>query len=164
MMFQNFDIIFAKILHGRLLRLRYESSWPSRPKYPIVKVKRSQFTIFFGDPEFRPHFFKTFTWTFVKTLTMKPVSPQGQNGPFSRSNEPRCSYGSNWPSWSKRPIFKVKRALEKTFVKTLAMEPVGPHGQNDPFLRSNELWSRWPPRPKRPIFKVKQAPEQMDIR
>ncbi|KAG5613685.1 hypothetical protein H5410_013509 [Solanum commersonii] len=109
---------------------------------------------------------------------MEPVGPHGQYGPFSRSNNPeadlifaknlhgrplRLSLGASWPSWSKQPISKVKRASEKTLamepvgphgqsrpfqgqmnlgaVKTFFMEPVGPHGQNSPFSRSNELRS-----------------------
>ncbi|KAG5612764.1 hypothetical protein H5410_024045 [Solanum commersonii] len=73
------------------LDLGYGASWPSLPKHPIFKVKRSseQFTIFFGDPEFQPHFYRYFSWASVKTLAMEKNGPFGQNSPVSRSNEPR---------------------------------------------------------------------------
>ncbi|KAG5593521.1 hypothetical protein H5410_044035 [Solanum commersonii] len=44
---------------------------------------------------------------------MEPIIPYGQNIPFSRSNDPRSSYGASGPSWPKRPILKVKRAPEQ---------------------------------------------------
>ncbi|KAG5578655.1 hypothetical protein H5410_058789 [Solanum commersonii] len=56
----------------------------------------------------------------VMTLSMEAVVPHGQNGLFSRSNDPR----------------------KKASIKTLAMEIVGPHGQNSPFSRSNEPRSK----------------------
>ncbi|KAG5578660.1 hypothetical protein H5410_058794 [Solanum commersonii] len=43
----------------------------------------------FDDLEFRPYFEQKFLWTSVKTLSMEPVDPHGQNVPFSRSKEPR---------------------------------------------------------------------------
>ncbi|KAG5574363.1 hypothetical protein H5410_054497 [Solanum commersonii] len=80
-----------------------QSIWPSRPKRPIFKVKQAlepvnpsfcQFSCaivhgFFADLEFEPHFCQNFSWTSVKTLVIMPVGPHGQNGPLSRSNEPR---------------------------------------------------------------------------
>ncbi|KAG5574360.1 hypothetical protein H5410_054494 [Solanum commersonii] len=44
------------------------------------------------------------------------------------------------------------------------MKPVVPHGQNDPFSRSNEPRSSWPSRPKRPILKVKRSLEQTSVK
>ncbi|KAG5578673.1 hypothetical protein H5410_049300, partial [Solanum commersonii] len=152
--------------------LTYRASWPSRPKQSILKVNDPRAVYgMFGDPAFRPHFCKKFTWTSVKTLPMEPVGLHGHNGPFSKSNNPRSSDGASWPSRPKGPIFKVKRFAEQTFVKnllwsqldlttktahsqcqrilgaakppillifvTLRMETVGPHGQNGPFSRSN---------------------------
>ncbi|KAG5612766.1 hypothetical protein H5410_024047 [Solanum commersonii] len=103
------------------------------------------------------------------TLAMDPVGPHRILISFllkyfmdMRSN---LSYGASWTLRPKWPIFKVKRAPEQllsqlaltdktthykgqtsnetgTFVKTLDMELVGPHGQNNTFSRSNELWSR----------------------
>ncbi|KAG5574362.1 hypothetical protein H5410_054496 [Solanum commersonii] len=84
--------------------LNYGASWPSRPKQPIFKVKRSpeevnplfcQFScaivhVFFGDLEFQPHFCRNFSWTSVKT-----------------------SYGASFPSRQKWHVFKVKRAPEQ---------------------------------------------------
>jgi len=52
---------------------------------PIFVCYRPQI---FCDPEFRPHCRKNYTRTSIKTLSMEPVDPHGQNGPFSRSNEP----------------------------------------------------------------------------
>ncbi|KAG5574366.1 hypothetical protein H5410_054500, partial [Solanum commersonii] len=44
------------------------------------------------------------------------------------------------------------------------MEPIGPHGQNNPFSSSNKLRSSyessWPSRLNWPIFKGKRAPKQ----
>ncbi|KAG5574364.1 hypothetical protein H5410_054498 [Solanum commersonii] len=51
--------------------LSYGASWPSRPKWPIFKVKRSPML------------------TSVKTLVMELVGPHDKNGPFSMSNEPQ---------------------------------------------------------------------------
>ncbi|KAG5600591.1 hypothetical protein H5410_031961 [Solanum commersonii] len=42
----------------------------------------------FGDLELRRHFCQFFLWTSVITLAMEPVYPDGQNDPFSRSNDP----------------------------------------------------------------------------
>ncbi|KAG5608028.1 hypothetical protein H5410_019309 [Solanum commersonii] len=130
-------------------------------------------------------------WTSDKTLTMEPVGSHGKNIPFSKipmsykaSSPARpkhtiykvkrtpdsflpksfvdvcedLSYRANNPSQPKHSIFKVKRALGKTLV----MEPVGPHGQNVPFSRSNKPQSSWSSQRKPLIFKVKQAPEQVN--
>ncbi|KAG5578678.1 hypothetical protein H5410_049305 [Solanum commersonii] len=122
---------------------------------------------------------------------MELVGQQGQNGPFTKSNEsqsrpwlwiqlveiakmahlqdqtsPRedLRYGASWTPRPKRPIYKVKRASEKittfygdvefrshfgqkhawNFVKTLAMDPVSRHGENNPFTRSNDPQSSDP--------------------
>ncbi|KAG5569108.1 hypothetical protein H5410_058874 [Solanum commersonii] len=113
--FRNFDLIFAKNLPGRLLR-RYlwsQLALMAKTAHFQGQMNSEQFTIFFGDPEFRPYFCKTFTWTSVKTLSMELVGPHGQNGPFSRSNKPRSSYGASWPSRPKQPILKVKLSPEQ---------------------------------------------------
>ncbi|KAG5582345.1 hypothetical protein H5410_052972 [Solanum commersonii] len=68
-------------------------------------------------------FFENFSWTYVKNLAMEPVVPDGQNGLFSRSNDPR-SKNFSWMSF-----------------KTLAMELAVPNGQNGPFSRSNKTRS-----------------------
>ncbi|KAG5613726.1 hypothetical protein H5410_013550, partial [Solanum commersonii] len=117
-------------------RSSYGASWSPRSKQHIFKVKRSpeQSTRFNGDPEFRCHFCQKFTWISVKTLAMESIGHHIQNGPFSRSNEPR----SSWSPQPKQPIFKVKRALKQT----LAMESVGHSGK------------KWP------IFMVKRTLEQ----
>ncbi|KAG5591696.1 hypothetical protein H5410_042210 [Solanum commersonii] len=88
----------------------------------------------FGDPKFRHDFFQNFSWTFVKTLDIDPVGPDGKIDPFSMSNEPRAC---------KPPILSIFR----TSVKTLVIEPV----------RFDD-WSR---RANQPIFKVEQTLEQL---
>ncbi|KAG5568921.1 hypothetical protein H5410_064084 [Solanum commersonii] len=99
---QNSDLSFSKILPGRLLG-------PYVWNLLALTAKTTQYkdqTI----PE-------QFTWTSIKRLPLETVGPHGQNGPFSRSNDPRSSW---------------------TSVKTLPMEPVGCHGQNGPFSKSND--------------------------
>ncbi|KAG5613684.1 hypothetical protein H5410_013508, partial [Solanum commersonii] len=137
--------------------LRYGASWPLRQKHPIFKVKWDPNKLvltaktshfqgqtypgagheLFGDLEFRLHFCQIFLGKSVKTLAMEPVGLHRQSFPFSRSNGPYHTYGANWPSWPKCPILKVKWTPDQTSVKTLAIDPVGPHGQNVPFSRSN---------------------------
>ncbi|KAG5578702.1 hypothetical protein H5410_049329 [Solanum commersonii] len=113
------------IVHG-ILR------WSPWPKLHIYKVKQS------SEQNFDVIFAK-YTWNFIKTLAMESVGHHGQNGPFIRSNELRSSYGASWPQRQKRPNYKVKRYSEQTSVKTLAMEPVGHHGHNSPFTRTNDF-------------------------
>uniref|UniRef100_M1AVU6 Uncharacterized protein n=1 Tax=Solanum tuberosum TaxID=4113 RepID=M1AVU6_SOLTU len=148
------------------LDLNYGDSLPLRLKRPIFKVKRTpeqvnplfyrfSFAIIhhlFGDPEFRTHFCRNLSWTFVKTLSMKPgaktdhfqrqlspgaVGSHGQNDPFSGSNVPRSR---------KTPHFANFLMLQSmdflASVKTLAMEQVVTHGQNGPFSRPNDPKSR----------------------
>ncbi|KAG5607810.1 hypothetical protein H5410_029302 [Solanum commersonii] len=108
---------------------------------------------------------------------MEPVGHHGQNYSFTRSNDPRRSYGASWSPRPKRPIYKVKRSPKRvnpqfanfcvllsigfyddpefrryfcqkfteTSVKTLVMDPVGHHGQNDPSTRSNNPRAGKPP-------------------
>ncbi|KAG5582351.1 hypothetical protein H5410_052978 [Solanum commersonii] len=129
---RNFDVIFAKNF--------------------------MDYTIFFGNPEFQRQFCRNLSWTSVKTLTMEEVGPYGQNNLFSRSYDPwsRIPLSYLQKKINGRPlrhlicsqlalmkqtthfqgsIFKFKRAPEQTSVKTLAMEPIDPDGQNDPFSR-----------------------------
>ncbi|KAG5607807.1 hypothetical protein H5410_029299 [Solanum commersonii] len=88
--------------------------------------------------------------------------------------------------WSARPTYKVKQSPEipmlfllKIYlgsIKTLAMQPVAHHNQNEQFTRSNEPRSRLTPnftnihisygpncspQPQWPIYKVKRAPEKV---
>ncbi|KAG5568913.1 hypothetical protein H5410_064076 [Solanum commersonii] len=83
---------------------------------------------------------------------MEPVGHQGQNGPFSRSkrspkqvNLPFCQYSCaivhgifGYPDF--RPHFCQN--LTWTSVKTLSIEPIGTHGQNNLFSRLNDPRSR----------------------
>ncbi|KAG5568904.1 hypothetical protein H5410_064067 [Solanum commersonii] len=109
-MIQNSDLIFAKILVGRPLRPYLQSQL-------AVTAKKAHFQ---GQviPE------------------AEPVGTYGQNGLFSRSNDPRS-----------RILTLFLPNFSWTSVKTLPMEPVGPYGQNGPFSRSNVPQSR-----KTPIF------------
>ncbi|KAG5593549.1 hypothetical protein H5410_044063 [Solanum commersonii] len=228
------DLIFAKILPAHPLRpyLVSQLALTTKKSHFQVENRPRAFHEFFGDLEFRPHFYQKFTLTPVKTSPMDPVGLHIQNGPFSsklactaktahihcqtrpkadltyvaswpsrlkrlifKVKQAQSSYGVCWPTWPKQPIFKVKRDLEQgvnwparlkrpifkvkryleqvkplfcrfscaivhgffgdlefrphfcqnftwTSIKTLPMEPVGPHGQNDLFLRSNDLRSR----------------------
>ncbi|KAG5627723.1 hypothetical protein H5410_012941 [Solanum commersonii] len=43
---------------------------------------------FFGNLEFRRDFCQKFSWTSINILVMEIVGPDGQIGPFSRSNKP----------------------------------------------------------------------------
>ncbi|KAG5578681.1 hypothetical protein H5410_049308 [Solanum commersonii] len=46
---------------------------------------------FYDDQEFQRQLCQKLTWTSGKTLAIEPVGYHGQNGPFSRSNEPQSS-------------------------------------------------------------------------
>ncbi|KAG5582387.1 hypothetical protein H5410_053014 [Solanum commersonii] len=79
---------------------------------------------------------------------MQPVGPDSQNDPFSRSNNPGAGKPPilpifvcyNSPSflviWNSDVI--LVENFSCTSVKTLAMEPVVPDGQNGSFSRSND--------------------------
>uniref|UniRef100_A0A3Q7GG31 Uncharacterized protein n=1 Tax=Solanum lycopersicum TaxID=4081 RepID=A0A3Q7GG31_SOLLC len=57
---QKSKIIFSKIHTDVRYYLICGAGWSPRPKRPIFKVKRAISTIFFGDPEFRDHFWSRF--------------------------------------------------------------------------------------------------------
>ncbi|KAG5569107.1 hypothetical protein H5410_058873 [Solanum commersonii] len=118
--------------------LTYAASWLSQPKRPIFWVKRflEQSMNFLVIWNFDCIFAKIIPGGPLKPLPMEPLDPHGQNGPFSGSKEPRVdlTYGDSYPSWLKRPIFKVKQSLEQS-IKTLFIEPVS---QNGPFSRLND--------------------------
>ncbi|KAG5603467.1 hypothetical protein H5410_024959 [Solanum commersonii] len=139
---RNSDHIFAKILPGCSLR-------PYLWSQLAITAKTSQFqgqtipeqsTEICGDPKFRWHLDQKFIWTSVKTLAMELVGHHSQNGPFSRSNEPRSSLRDFLVIQNSDFIFA--KTTTSTSVKTLAMEPVGHHDQNDPFSWSNESRSK----------------------
>ncbi|KAG5578697.1 hypothetical protein H5410_049324 [Solanum commersonii] len=110
MVTQNFDVIFTKILHG---------------------------------PPLRPYI-----WSQLVTMD-KSTHFHYQTSPRA-SKPPILLIYNQLVAHPKQPIYKLKRALEKsttfygdpkfrcylyqkhtwTIVKTLAMNPVGPHGQN----------------------------------
>ncbi|KAG5569109.1 hypothetical protein H5410_058875 [Solanum commersonii] len=156
----NFDLIYVKIVLGSPLRtyLWRQLAFTAKTIHFQGQMNPKAVHGFFGDQELRPHFCKNFSRTSVKTLPMELVGPHGQNGPFSRSNKPRSkpylwsqlaltaktahfqghmipgadlTYGSSWPSWPKRPIFKVKRSPKQNFIiifaKILHERPLRPY-------------------------------------
>ncbi|KAG5607802.1 hypothetical protein H5410_029294 [Solanum commersonii] len=153
---QNFELIFAKIICGRMLRpylwsqltlttktsyfhsqtnpgadLSYGSSRPSWPKRSIFKVKR---------PPDK-------TLAYGASWSSRPIRPIFKD----------LNYEASWPSWLKQPIYKVKRALDQL---TLAAKTSHFQGLTNPGedLSYKDSWSS---RPKRSIFKVKQPPDQL---
>ncbi|KAG5582370.1 hypothetical protein H5410_052997 [Solanum commersonii] len=48
---------------------------------------RCRQTPHFADFQFRCYFSLNFSWTSVKTLSMEPVGPDSQNGPFPWLND-----------------------------------------------------------------------------
>ncbi|KAG5578679.1 hypothetical protein H5410_049306 [Solanum commersonii] len=44
---------------------------------------------------------------------MDLIHLHSQNSPFTRSNEPRSSYGANWLPRPKRPIYNDKTSLRQ---------------------------------------------------
>ncbi|KAG5593613.1 hypothetical protein H5410_034845 [Solanum commersonii] len=111
--------------------LSYGTSWSPQPKQPIYKVKRSLEQL---------------------VTTSKTTQLQGQMNPGED-----FSYGASLSPRPKRPIYKVEQFSKQstrfygdpaflchfcqkftwTSVKTLAMEQVGHHVQNDIFTRSD---------------------------
>ncbi|KAG5593545.1 hypothetical protein H5410_044059 [Solanum commersonii] len=175
---QNFDHIFADIFHGSVKTLAMDpDGLTAKTAHFQGQTILENVHEFFDDPEFRPSFCQKFSWTFVKTLAMEFVGPDGQNGPFLRSNDPQ-SRNSN-------VIFAKKFTC--TSVKTLTMEPASAktahsedqtipeadlsYGvswsprQNGPFTMSNDPRSSygasWSPWQKRSFFKVKRSLEQV---
>ncbi|KAG5627716.1 hypothetical protein H5410_012934, partial [Solanum commersonii] len=106
--------IFVCDVHG-FFDLSYGASWFRRPNRPIFKVKRAL------EQNSDMTFAKTNSWTSVKSLVMEAVGPNGQIGPFSRSNESQSSYGVSWSRRPNQPVFKVKRALEQLWSQLVPM-------------------------------------------
>ncbi|KAG5569185.1 hypothetical protein H5410_058951 [Solanum commersonii] len=143
-----FDVIFTENFHGR----------PSRPLLWSRLVTTGKLAYFqgqtipgeingvFGDPDFRSHFFRNFSWTSVLILAMKPVGPNGKNNPFSRSNELRSGYEVGWSLSENRPIFKLKRSSERVnppFCQFSCAQVHGCFGDPDfrRHFRINFLWT-----------------------
>ena len=90
----------------------YAPGCPSRPVWPILKVKRALKRTY---PSFRwflcaiaNHFWviriltskmPIFLWTSVKTLSMHPVGPHGPSNPFWRSNDPRSEHTAHFDNF-----------------------------------------------------------------
>ncbi|KAG5582383.1 hypothetical protein H5410_053010 [Solanum commersonii] len=127
--------MFVKTLAMELVGLDGQNGPFSRSNEP-----RAEFTIFFGDPKLRCHFWWNFSWTFVNTLVMETIGLDGQNIPFSRSNEPRYL-----KLWSQLALMAKTAHFYGQMISGAVMEPVGPDGQNDLFSKSNEPWSREAP-------------------
>jgi len=156
----NSDIIFAKNFRVRPWRPLLWSQLAFTAKTSHFKgqmcpeQETPQFCRFssaivhglFGDLEFRHNFCQNLSWTSVKTLDMDPISPRGQNVPFCRSNVTQSRKTSNFADFRVLihglfgdldfPTYFCQN-LSWTTVKTLTREPVIPHGQNIPFLKSN---------------------------
>ncbi|KAH0668388.1 hypothetical protein KY289_022881 [Solanum tuberosum] len=116
---------------------------------------------------------------FAKILPGRPVRPYIY-GQLALTAKMAHFEGQTIPRAEFRPDFCQN--FTWTSVKALHMDPVIPHGQNGPFSRSNDSYSRiltsflpkfyldacydliygtsWPSRPKWPIFMVKRALEQ----
>ncbi|KAH0746197.1 hypothetical protein KY285_007854 [Solanum tuberosum] len=47
-------------------------------------------------------------------------------------------YGADWPRQLNRQFSRSNNSQVRTSVKTLAIEPICPNGQNGPFSRSNK--------------------------
>ncbi|KAG5576388.1 hypothetical protein H5410_056522 [Solanum commersonii] len=121
--------------------LSYGAGWFCQANRPIVKIKGTPewvnppFCKFlcgivngsYGDLDFSCHFCQKFSWTSVKTSDMKPIGPDGQTGPFSKSNEPRSGFPTSF--WQKNLW---------TSIKTLVMELVGPDKETCLFSWSND--------------------------
>ena len=148
-------------LVGVIQDLVYTYDWPSRLIRPIFKVKRApkrayplfqRFSCaianhFLGYPDSdvnNANFFcgrpsRPCIWIRF-SLTASPTYFEGQTSP--ESGIPLIStifmcYSKPFFGWSglRRPKFQK---FLWTSVNTLAMQPVGHHGQSDPFSRSNE--------------------------
>ncbi|KAG5578698.1 hypothetical protein H5410_049325 [Solanum commersonii] len=125
------------------------ASWSTWRKRPIYKDKRTtgQSMAFYGDPEFRCYF--------TKNLHGPPLRPS------LCSQLVYTSMTFHGDTEFRRHFFQK---FTWTSIKTLAMEPIGLHGQNGPFIRSNESRSRYgarlSPQPKRLIYNVKRSKEQ----
>ena len=163
-MIWNFKIIFAKNSQGRplrpylLIRLVITAKityFQDQTSLRAVKsITLPIFHHFFSDPKLWDHFCQKFIRTSVKALSMKSIGHHDQNNLFSRSNESRESrppfYRFSYDivhhifRWSKI-LRSVLPKIEWMFVKTLFMEWVGHHGQNDQFSRSNEPRESKPP-------------------
>ena len=163
---QNFEIIFAKNLHGFLQDIIYGAGWSPHLTPSIFKVKWTPkhlnplFCIF--SCAIRPW---DFYWSKIPTsFLMKIYMDVCQD----------LIYGVGWSPRSKRSIFKVKRALKhvnplfckfscvivdkllwwsrfpRSFLpkicmdifKTLSIYSVGHHCQNSSFSRSNVSQSK----------------------
>ncbi|KAG5582365.1 hypothetical protein H5410_052992 [Solanum commersonii] len=83
---RNFDLA----LTAKTTYFQSQTS-PGAGKAPIFSIFVCYSPWSFGDPEFARYFCQKFSWTFVKTLVMVPLGPDGKNEPFSRSNDPRGS-------------------------------------------------------------------------
>jgi len=156
----NSDILFAKMFHVRPWRFllwrqlaftaktfHFKGQMCPRAGNPpilLIFVCYSPWTFWWSG--FWHNFCQNLSWTPVKTLDLDPVSPRGQNVPFLRSNVTQSRKTSNFadfrmlvPGLFGDLDFRHNfcQNLSWTTIKTLNREPVIPHGQNIPFLRSN---------------------------
>ncbi|KAG5591682.1 hypothetical protein H5410_042196 [Solanum commersonii] len=159
---QNFDMIFAKIFHGRL---HWQTGPISRLNYPIAgkppifvdcscAIFHGVLVIWIFDVIFIKNFYghtlRPLLWNQL-VLTGKPAHFKGK--PVSRSNKPQSS------PWIFGVLEFPSNFCQKfscTFIKTLVIEPVGLNEQADSFSKSNEPKASKPP--DLPIFHVLHIP------
>ncbi|KAG5591673.1 hypothetical protein H5410_042187, partial [Solanum commersonii] len=142
--FFNSNVIFTKFFYGSPLRpylwsqlvrtgkpahfqgnepqSSYGANLSRRANRPIFKVKQALEQLLSQlVPTGKSGHFQGQTnpeQTSVKTLDIESIGPDGQTGPFLRSNEPRATFHGR--------------------LKTLAIEPISPNGKTSPFSRSNK--------------------------
>ncbi|KAG5588869.1 hypothetical protein H5410_039383 [Solanum commersonii] len=155
----------AKMAHFQGQKSPITAICPSRPNELIFNVKRGleQSMNFLVIWNFDLIFAKILPGRPLKPYLWSQLALMAKMAHFQD-----LIYKASWPSLTKRPIFKVKQSPEQlahttktakrdnfqgqkrpraghfcqnltwTSVKTLPMEPTGPHDQNDLFSRSNE--------------------------
>ncbi|KAG5591704.1 hypothetical protein H5410_042218 [Solanum commersonii] len=139
---------------------------PRAGQLPILPIFVCYSLWIFGDPEFRCDFYQNFSCTSVKTLTMEPVGPDGQNRiifklvPIGKSAH---FEGQMIPRAGKPTILLIFVSIVHGFLVIQNFDTGKPtHFQGETSLRaelsSETSWSR---RVNRPIFKVKRSPEQL---
>ncbi|KAG5600597.1 hypothetical protein H5410_031967 [Solanum commersonii] len=144
---QNFDVIFSKNVHERPLRPKLRSQLAL-----IAKTAHNQGQTSLGTskPPILPIFvcysspfflvFQNSNWI----TTTKTTHFQGQTCPRA-GKPPVCLFFECYCPWIFVDLKFQRHSFQifiRTSIKTLPMELVGHHGQNDPFSRSNEPHNR----------------------
>ncbi|KAG5591694.1 hypothetical protein H5410_042208 [Solanum commersonii] len=122
LMIQNSDVIYAKKIYGHSLRT-----------YPLISSSFRQLVLTGESIHFQG---QRSPRTSIKTIVIKSVGPNGQTGPFSRSNEPQSRQTSLLPIFCM--LYTMDFCFSWTFVKTLAIKRVNPT-----FANFCVLYSPW---------------------